>query len=349
MDGEFDLSGTYSYERVGCDSRLLELRHDGTIGVGADGCEDRWSRKWFDGRPAISISGDFGEICLCVQSDDGSFVGQWTQFDRMPIVMTPVIPKPIYPAKIKPRTKVSDTLKTASDHLVAGIPCLHRYDLLNVAIERLLAGSRVPDKIVVVDNGGGFKNSFGSIVDVYDYGRNLGWGASNNLIHRIADGSDTLFLNDDLFVGTDTVKRLCDTPGWFVTAYKFACFIVRRPLFETVGNFDEMYWPIYCEDYDLMCRIQIEVDEQYGETVSIPNGVSRHPGGVMIVDAPGLEHFDGGCKTGPSIPEQFRTDVSKRFGEKWGQVRNRRFQFFDVIHYLASTPYLSPERTRKSR
>jgi hypothetical protein len=85
------LAGWYEYNRVGHDKRRLQLLPDGTIGIGAQGCEQRWFARSDSLGQTIVISGKHGVICNCTrQGSDSVFVGRWTQFERMPIELTQI-------------------------------------------------------------------------------------------------------------------------------------------------------------------------------------------------------------------------------------------------------------------
>lgn len=85
------LAGWYEYIRVGHDKRRLQLLPDGTIGVGAQGCEQRWFARSNSLGQTIVISGKDGVICNCTrQGNGGAFLGRWTQFERMQIELTPI-------------------------------------------------------------------------------------------------------------------------------------------------------------------------------------------------------------------------------------------------------------------
>jgi hypothetical protein len=61
MSGAFfmdECAGIYHYHRVGHDDRPLELRPDGTIGLGNAGAERGWRLKTLQGSPTLSIFGD---------------------------------------------------------------------------------------------------------------------------------------------------------------------------------------------------------------------------------------------------------------------------------------------------
>lgn len=80
------IAGLYLYERVGHDERVIELKPDGSVGRGAGAAE----RRWFWMRDQLHLSGEHGVIASLSPSETGLFRGEWTQFEQMPVVMTPI-------------------------------------------------------------------------------------------------------------------------------------------------------------------------------------------------------------------------------------------------------------------
>ena len=83
------LAGEYHYHRIGHDEREMELLPDGSIGVGADGAEQRWELRNRPSDPRLMILGDYGEICELRPESDGCWRGHWLQFEKMPVELIP--------------------------------------------------------------------------------------------------------------------------------------------------------------------------------------------------------------------------------------------------------------------
>ena len=86
-------------------------------------------------------------------------------------------------------------------------------------VESFLAGDRLPDQIIVVDNGSEddsvatLRTRFGDRITLIESGRNLGFAGGNNLgIQRgLSGGSDWVFLaNNDTVVASDCLSRLLE-------------------------------------------------------------------------------------------------------------------------------------------
>jgi FkbM family methyltransferase len=76
------LIGRYQYDRIGHDSRPLELRSGGVIGEGSHVCE-RW---WWYGPEELTIADECAEpICHLRRAGAGQWVGQWLRYERMPV------------------------------------------------------------------------------------------------------------------------------------------------------------------------------------------------------------------------------------------------------------------------
>ena len=141
-----------------------------------------------------------------------------------------------------------------------GIPTLNRYDLLAECIDGILAGTAVPDKIYVIDNGSKWEGHPSSVVEVIRPGRNLGVAASWNTLHRMLQPADLIILNDDVVVGNNTLQAMLETPGPFVTANGTQCFCVfllRSECWQSIGQFDETFYPAYHEDNDYHIRMRL--------------------------------------------------------------------------------------------
>lgn len=75
------------YDRVGYDSRALELRPDGSIGDGAADCERYWSLHHANGTLVLSILGNDSSTCHLTR-EGRVWKGAWLRHERMPIEVT---------------------------------------------------------------------------------------------------------------------------------------------------------------------------------------------------------------------------------------------------------------------
>lgn len=156
--------------------------------------------------------------------------------------------------------------------IVLGVPTYRRYDLLSSLVESAMGGTLVPDKVIVVDNGGRFDERYRGPLDrleVIRPGRNLGCAGGWNLIFKQAEspGDILVVANDDLVLTEDGVSNLVsavDTGGGNVVAsdhglggHRWSVFAMPSSLWRRIGMFDERFWPAYFEDNDYEFRLSI--------------------------------------------------------------------------------------------
>jgi len=79
----------YRYERVGYDVRELELMRDGTVGRGADACEQCWTINRRNGDFILTILGENEPTCHLTW-DGQSWNGRWLRHEQMPVELTEI-------------------------------------------------------------------------------------------------------------------------------------------------------------------------------------------------------------------------------------------------------------------
>ena len=152
--------------------------------------------------------------------------------------------------------------------LLIGIPTINRADLLNTALEKYQECYPNVD-ILIIDNGVNQQiNTHNPRVRVFAQTSNLGVAASWNLICKTAfEGGYThaLILNDDIeLVGNEyellkTISNHGDNK-LLVQSGTWCVICVSKKVFETIGNFDEQFFPAYFEDNDYERRIKMQSD-----------------------------------------------------------------------------------------
>jgi GT2 family glycosyltransferase len=161
------------------------------------------------------------------------------------------------------------------------------------------------------------------VAGAWNYGLSYLFSAKNG--HRV---SQALVINQDIILRPDTYEILNNEPGDFVTAVStgrmdklfgdvqqpiggrrphpdFSCFRITRRCYETVGLFDEDFYPAYFEDNDMHIRLSEAGIEAY--CIDLP---FYHDGGSTVRRAreQGLaEPYD----------VAFRAN-QERFFKKWG-------------------------------
>jgi GT2 family glycosyltransferase len=155
-----------------------------------------------------------------------------------------------------------------------GIPTINRKDLLQellISIDKFQ--HRIPlSKIIIIDNGNqsiidivppGLKD----LVQIYIEVTNLGVSGSWNKMMRIAfeDYNDRgiLLLNDDIVIGEHFTSVYMPTIDSYPDAflingpYYWSATTIMRECYDTIGKFDEKFFPAYFEDNDYAHRIAL--------------------------------------------------------------------------------------------
>jgi GT2 family glycosyltransferase len=158
----------------------------------------------------------------------------------------------------------------AKRKLTLCIPTLRRYDTLWGLVESACGSSHVPDRIVVLDNGGGLPAdaffSAAPAVTVVKPGRNVGVATSWNYFLGACD--DYLVIsNDDVVLHRHCLRILVDAAEaaphelFFHPeprdGHTYSLFLQRKRSLELIGGYDENFWPAYFEDNDYSYRLRL--------------------------------------------------------------------------------------------
>jgi GT2 family glycosyltransferase len=134
------------------------------------------------------------------------------------------------------------------------IPTLNRYDLLDEMLDSI---NYPVDNILVIDNGNGYKTD--KNVTVLNMPANLGMSASWNLgIKLYPHAKYWIFASADTVWGETALSEIDQASGpdkVVITNDAYGCFSVGENVIETVGLFDEYFYPIYFEDNDFHERV----------------------------------------------------------------------------------------------
>ena len=151
--------------------------------------------------------------------------------------------------------------------LLLGVPVFRKYGLLARLIKSVLAGTMVPDRIVVVDNGGAFDTAYHGPLDRVEVIRpatNEGCAAGWNRILAAASaaGDEIILANDDIVLRPDGVEMMirqlrADGGASVVRGHGFSLFCLSQQTWRRVGSFDERFWPAYLEDSDYKYRLSL--------------------------------------------------------------------------------------------
>lgn len=141
-------------------------------------------------------------------------------------------------------------------------------------IEAARAGTLVPDRFFVIDNGGYFgrwatRPDFdwptwcAGQVEVCAPGKNIGVAPSwNEALRRYPDF--VIIANDDLEIAPGSIEALVDAAESSDAAFVgcdleigYPMFILKHSAVEAVGFFDERFFPAYGEDNDMEYRLKL--------------------------------------------------------------------------------------------
>jgi GT2 family glycosyltransferase len=190
-----------------------------------------------------------------------------------------------------------------------GIPTLNRHDLLWPTLEKYVQD--FPDfDIYIVDNGRTNLKFDNPYVHIITPEKNLGVAASwNLLIDTIFENHDyALILNDDIYCGfnSETVfDAIMVHPDMFVrSSASWSVFLMSKFVFNTVGRFDETFYPAYYEDSDYIRRMYL---------LSIPQ---------IIDDSlyPQIFRISGTYEKAPDLVNRAMQENRERYIRKWGNV-----------------------------
>ncbi len=196
-----------------------------------------------------------------------------------------------------------------------------RFDLLERMIDSTKKGSRVPDQILLLSNGGNIEGYVAernlATCGVHLVPRNLGRvsvAKAWNLGFK--EGGDlTIVTGDDVVFGKNTLGDLELAANGSAANFlypatnasqMFCVYTAKMALFEKIGWFDEQFFPAYFEDNDFFRRMTIA-----GE------------GAVPIAECEPYHHDTSSTLKSLNPPEQeehhtqFREN-QRRYINKWG-------------------------------
>jgi hypothetical protein len=147
-----------------------------------------------------------------------------------------------------------------------------RFDLLERMVGSVKKGSKVPDQILLLSNGGDIESYVASkslaSTGLHLVPRNLGRvsvAKAWNIGFR--EGCDTTIVTgDDVLFGEHTLRDLeqasMSSPSLFLyplvnASQMFCVFTAKADLFERIGWFDEQFFPAYYEDNDFFRRMKL--------------------------------------------------------------------------------------------
>jgi GT2 family glycosyltransferase len=208
---------------------------------------------------------------------------------------------------------------------VLGIPVISRPDLLRECVASI---DEPIGRLVIVDNspGGGMADGLEppdcvSETLVTRPPDNLGYSGSLNFVIKThAWAPWWAYLNVDAVCAPRDLSRVAERMdaaiGPLLCGIRdFRLFGLNAAMVETIGFWDENFWPIYCEDSDYSYRIAVTE----GAERIVLQGDTGHFGSVTIVDPVFSEH---NARTYPTNRDYYR--------RKWGG---------DIAREVYTTPF----------
>lgn len=172
------------------------------------------------------------------------------------------------------------------------IPVFNQLKYFDITISSILNNTKENIEIIIIDNGSNqeikdYLNKFkqSKMIKIITNEKNLGFSKANNQGAKIAEGKYLCFLNSDVKVGKDWLKKLiegieeCKSIGMVGVSggkldrnfrcvgiirnnkelYNYLegwCFLIYKEIFEKLNGFDEDFTPAFSEDADLSLRLR---------------------------------------------------------------------------------------------
>ena len=210
-----------------------------------------------------------------------------------------------------------------------GVPVLRRYDLLRLMLLSAAAGTVIPAKVWIIDNGRQPSKIHEAIaglpfpVDACQPDAPLGVAESWNwLLANLPE--ERIITNDDIVFTGDAIEKMRDTPGDLVFGHGFSCYLMRDSAVQKVGTFDEKISPgyAYWEDIDYDMRVRLFVAG----------------GGEFLMQNAPCEVLHGGSQTNEwASPEDIR-----EHHRKFEIAKHNTIQKYAHLPYEQQHPALQP-------
>lgn len=175
-------------------------------------------------------------------------------------------------------------------NFIIGIPTINRADLLNPSLTKY-ANDFPGTKVFIVDNGNQeiyIPDGAQGRMYIERPGRNIGVAASwNMMISNIFENPANeyaVIINDDVYLGwvhsylESVIKEVQskviededmeNVGGGFIilpldNKYDWCVFVISRQAWDTIGEFDEQFYPAYFEDRDYEYRAKLTKTKIY--------------------------------------------------------------------------------------
>lgn len=187
------------------------------------------------------------------------------------------------------------------DKVAVSVPTLTGRLLIG-CVESVVRQDGVFAEVIIVRNGAAsealcaeLERRYPSAVSVYRSGENMGVAASWNLASRWAwdkGYNSIVHMNDDIRLTEPTTLKIfadaaAENPQRLILSqHGFSAFCWTRWMSDTLGLFDEGFWPAYFEDKDMLRRVTLKGIAGYATPSCMHHQGSDtiHQGGSPVVD-----------------------------------------------------------------
>lgn len=195
--------------------------------------------------------------------------------------------------------------------ITLAIPTLTQFARAAACVESALAGTRPPDRVLVIDNSGGQCPAIPGAEIIIGRQPQSVAKAWNDAMQAVQ--GDVLLCNDDILFGQHTIDMML---GMFAHGDAFAavgaipgqlysCYLLRWTAYQQIGPFDEGFLGGYFEDNDYQQRLMLAGLYTY----SLHNTGATHYGSATIKSYDAVQQYQQ--------HESFRYN-ERRYIRKWG-------------------------------
>lgn len=114
----------YGYTRVGYDSRIIELRPDGSIDASPGAVEQQWRVIGTAQAPRLGMFQNGMLLADLTPLTDGRFEGRWVIYEQMPIVLAPQLP--VFDQQVSPQYCAAHDLSPTPERRTLHLGCGNR-------------------------------------------------------------------------------------------------------------------------------------------------------------------------------------------------------------------------------
>lgn len=164
-----------------------------------------------------------------------------------------------------------------------------RYDLLPACLQSACAGTLVPDRILVIDQGERAPQTLAAIkwrvpVTCVSLGAHRGCEATAINYYLIHVPEERVIAHDDVVFGVESLARLVETPGAFVIDASQGVLLYRDAAIDAVGYYDPTLSPNYFRYVDVDYEDRLAVAGI--EPVVVDCGIHHERDGTMKMYSP---------------------------------------------------------------